>query len=382
MAFPTVDLHWILSVLYSCVISHTCVVAMMYYMRLNCRMSIKVRSNAVHNVARVLYYVRIHSAPEQVHWIRIVPKVVHHSKPPRLTLYFSRSAEGFLYFCFMYSSKEKIGDVVSLVLSYYRDHGRLFPWRETSDPYHILVSECMLQQTQTDRVIPKYNSFIKKFPNIWFLASADRRDALAVWNGLGYNRRAVALHDAAKMITEVNGGIVPRAKEDLLTLPGIGDYTAGAVLAFAYNDPVVVVETNIRTVVFHHCVRKKKEIEDNVVYFFIEKMLLHAVDLGVSPRVFYSAMMDYGSHLKSVGVRVNRRSRHYVKQKKFNGSVRQARGTLLRFFLTTKKGVSDDRLKFFGTQRIKEGLSGLISDGLIEKRGKYYYLAETDNFTK
>lgn len=277
-----------------------------------------------------------------------------------------------LYFILMYSSvKEKIDDTVSLVLLYYENHKRLFPWRESSDPYHILVSEYMLQQTQTERVVPKYLSFLKQFPNVDSLARARRRDVLALWSGLGYNRRAVALHNAAKMLTD---GIVPQTKEDLLTLPGVGEYTAGAVLAFAYDEPVVIIETNIRTVIFHHCVQGRKEIADDAVYSFVEKMLRCAIERGISPRVFYSAMMDYGSYLKLSGVRMNSRSRHYVKQKKFDGSVRQARGTLLRFFVVADEGVSGENLQYLEVQRIKEGLAGLVADGLVEKRGKYYYL--------
>ena len=234
----------------------------------------------------------------------------------------------------------------------------------------FLVSEFMLQQTQTDRVVPKYVSFIERFPDIDSLASADRRDVFVLWNGLGYNRRAAALHGAAKVLMEVYGGIVPQVKEDLLALPGVGEYTAGAVLVFAYDESDVVIETNIRTVVFHHCIREGKKIKDDDVYFFVKEMLCCAVGCGISPRMFYSAMMDYGSHLKSLGVRTNSRSRHYVKQKKFDGSVRQARGALLRFFVDADKGVSGEKLRHLKVQRIEEGLSGLIADGLVEKRGK------------
>ena len=118
----------------------------------------------------------------------------------------------------------------------------------------------------------------------------------------------------------------------------------------------------------------KRGVKDDVVYSFTEKMLCHAMGNGVSPRIFYSAVMDYGSYLKSAGVYENSRSRHYVKQSKFDGSVRQARGALLRFFINVDRGVSEKRLQCLKVQRIEEGLSGLIADGLVEKRGKYYYL--------
>lgn len=308
--------------------------------------------------------------------IRAASKIAHpKGSLGQTSITFLGLAEGFFIpFIFMYSSKKKIGSVVFLMLSYYRSHRRSFPWRDTTDPYHVLVSEYMLQQTQTDRVVPKYISFLKSFPDVGTLARASRRDVLTLWSGLGYNRRAVALHNAAKIIADAYDKCVPNTKETLLTLPGVGDYTAGAVLAFAYNKPVIIVETNIRTVVFHYCVREKGRIEDGVVHSFVEKMLCYAVGHGISPRVFYSAMMDYGSYLKSSGVRVNTLSQHYVKQKSFDGSVRQARGTLLRFLVVADKGVSEKKLECLEVQRIKEGLSGLVADGLVEKRGKYYYL--------
>ena len=275
------------------------------------------------------------------------------------------------------SSKEKISTVVSHILAYYKNNGRLFPWRETTDPYHILVSEYMLQQTQTDRVVPKYSSFLQKFPSVASLSRAMRKEVLALWSGLGYNRRAVALHNAAKMIINVYDGDIPQTKEDLLTLPGVGEYTAGAILAFAYNKPVIVIETNIRTVVLHHCVRKKKKVGDDVIGFFVKQLLQNAIKRKVAPRDFYSAMMDYGTHLKAQGVRTNPRSKHYTKQSKFDGSIRQARGVLLRHFIAIEKGVTEKQLHNLNTNRINEGLTGLLAEGVIEKRGKYYYLAES-----
>ena len=274
------------------------------------------------------------------------------------------------------TSKEKISDVVSCVLTHHEKEGRSFPWRETTDPYHILVSEYMLQQTQTDRVEPKYISFLKKFPKVTSLACATRKEVLTLWSGLGYNRRAIALHNAAKNLVTVYDGAVPKTKEALLTLPGVGEYTAGAVLAFAYNKPVIVVETNIRTVVLHHCARKKKGVKDEAISLFTEQLLQSALNRGSTPRIFYSAMMDYGTHLKSQGVRTNARSKHYTKQGKFDGSVRQARGALLRLLIAAEKGVSKKQLQGLKVHRINEGLAGLLTEGLVEKKGKYYYLTK------
>ena len=274
----------------------------------------------------------------------------------------------------MHVSKEKINTVVSLVLSYYEKHGRSFPWRETEDPYCVLVSEYMLQQTQVGRVEDKFSFFIDRFPDVVSLAEADRKDVLLLWSGLGYNRRAIALHEAASVLVDEYGGSVPENREMLLGLPGVGEYTSGAVLVFAYNEPIVIIETNIRTVIFHHYLGRGGVV-DAELFFFVEKMLQHASVLGASPKVFYSAMMDYGSHLKSIGIHTNPLSKHYTKQKRFEGSVRQARGELLRFFIAAEKGVSKERLNDIGVSRVEEGLVGLVSDGLIERRGKYYYLS-------
>ncbi len=273
-------------------------------------------------------------------------------------------------------SKEKSNDVLSHVLLHYKNNQRTLPWRETDNPYHILISEYMLQQTQADRVVPKYISFLKKFPKVTALASSTRKEVLTLWSGLGYNRRATALHDAAKILVAEHDSVVPENKETLLTLPGVGEYTAGAVLAFAYNRPVIIIETNIRTVLLHHCIQKKKEVADKTISVFVKRLLQNALERKVSPRIFYSAMMDYGAHLKSQGVRTNARSKHYTKQSKFDGSIRQARGALLRLFISTEKGISKKQLQTVQVERINEGLTGLLTEGVIEKRGKYYYLAK------
>src|SRR3989344_7710205 len=123
------------------------------------------------------------------------------------------------------------------------------PWRKTKDPYKILVSEVMLQQTQVDRVIPFYNRFVKKYPTARALARAKLRDVLKEWNGLGYNRRAKFLHEAAKQLGKSD---FPKTAEEIENLPGVGHYTARAVAAFAFNKPEVFIETNIRTVFFYH----------------------------------------------------------------------------------------------------------------------------------
>ena len=216
------------------------------------------------------------------------------------------------------------------------------PWRKTRDPYKILVSELMLQQTQVARVIPKYTNFIKLFPSYKALANAPLSKVLGEWQGLGYNRRAKFLHETAKIITEKHKGKFPKRVEEIESLPGIGPYTARAISTFAYNQPEVFIETNIRTV-FTRFYRggptSAKSVDDKELMPLIERDLRNS---KMEPRDFYAALMDYGSYLKANGVRINNKSKHYTKQSKFEGSARQKRATALRDAL--KKGASEKEL--------------------------------------
>jgi len=149
--------------------------------------------------------------------------------------------------------KKKIKEIQKIVWAHYEKYGRHnLPWRKTRNPYRVLVSEIMLQQTQVARVIPKYKAFLKQFPTLESLSKAPLRDVLIAWQGLGYNRRAKALHALAELVVTAHKGRMPTMFEELIRLPGIGPYTAGAVCAFAYNTPVPILETNIRTILFHH----------------------------------------------------------------------------------------------------------------------------------
>ena len=268
---------------------------------------------------------------------------------------------------------EKVDRVFSEIISHHRADPRSFPWRDTDDPYRILVSEYMLQQTQTDRVVPKYLSFTEKFPTVRDLARATGREVLALWIGLGYNRRATALHRAAQIIVERHGGEVPDTEEGLRGLPGVGAYTAAAVMAFAHNREVVLIETNIRTVVLHHFFRDKRGVDDSAVLRYVARLLAAAVREGISPRTFYSACMDYGAHLKRSGIRTNTRSKGYVPQTAFPGSVRQARGSILRLCVRCRGGVPPERISALGMSRSDEALANLVADGtLCRRRGRYY----------
>src|SRR5215218_8549239 len=135
------------------------------------------------------------------------------------------------------------------LLGWFRDHARELPWRQTRDPYAILVSEVMLQQTQVDRVIPYYTRFLERFPTVEDLASAATSDVIRIWSGLGYNRRAVNLQRAARVVVSEHGGSFPDDPADLKKLPGIGAYTAGAIAAFAHERDVAFLDTNMRRVI-------------------------------------------------------------------------------------------------------------------------------------
>ncbi|HVZ11393.1 MAG TPA: A/G-specific adenine glycosylase [Candidatus Paceibacterota bacterium] len=194
------------------------------------------------------------------------------------------------------------------------------------DPYRIFVSEIMLQQTQTSRVVEKYRRFIKLFPNFQSLAAASTADVLWAWQGLGYNRRALFLQRAARIVTGQWNGVLPADPARLVTLPGVGPNTAGSIAAFAFNKPVVFIETNIRRVFLHFFFKDAASVPDAAVREYVSQTLD-----SHHPRDWYYALMDYGAMLAKTIPNPNRRSRHYAKQSRFEGSFRQVRGEILRF---------------------------------------------------
>lgn len=213
----------------------------------------------------------------------------------------------------------------SLILDHYAWAGREMPWRERPSPYWVFVSEMMLQQTQVSRVITKFPPFIERFPSFAALASAPFREVLVQWSGLGYNRRARFMHRAAQHIVTEFAGLLPRTPKELQALPGIGPNTAGSISAFAFNQPVVFIETNIRRVFLHFFFTDQENVHDRDIYPVIEATLVHD-----DPRRWYWALMDYGVALTRVTENPNRRSRHYTRQKPFDGSDRQLRGRILK----------------------------------------------------
>lgn len=249
----------------------------------------------------------------------------------------------------------------------YRD----MPWRKDTRPYYVLVSELMLQQTQVDRVIPKFNAFIGQFPDEKTLATASLGDVLRLWNGLGYNRRAKFLHEAAKKIMTVHGGTFPDMYENILALPGVGQSTAGAIMAYAFNKPVVFIETNIRTVYFHHFFHDDVKISDKELVQLVQKTL----DMA-HPREFYWALMDYGTWLKKNRVHVISKSKHYKKQAALKGSVREIRGQIIRLLAA---GIMDTKTideTFKNDPRLQPALDGLVREGLIEKTNDNFHLTK------
>jgi A/G-specific adenine glycosylase len=273
-------------------------------------------------------------------------------------------------------NSNKILEFRSLVWKFYETSGRHeLPWRKTHNPYRILVSEVMLQQTQVDRVIPFYQNFLKKFPTIRVLAMAPLSEVLIAWQGLGYNRRAKMLHLAAKEVVDNHKGKFPKSVEELELLPGIGPYTARAVAAFAYNQDVVFIETNLRTVITHHFFKDSEQVSDKEILEVIAHVFPTPTPTR-GAREWYAALMDYGSYLKRSGVRINAKSKTYTKQSKFTGSDREARGAILKEL--AKGSQSKERLLgLLGDSRtvqLEKQIGKLIRESLIEKRGRLFSL--------
>ena len=227
----------------------------------------------------------------------------------------------------------------------------------------------MLQQTQVERVIQKFKLFISIFPDFPSLARAELKDVLSVWQGLGYNRRALALVRAAQTVTSEYGGNLPAKLEDLAKLSGVGRTTASSLQAFAFNKPAVFIETNIRRVFIHHFFEGKENIKDNDILPFVEATLDKS-----NSGMWYHALMDYGAMLKKEIPNPNIRSLHYKKQPPFKNSDRQIRGAILRILLE-KSPLSSPEIKekiHNPATRIRKIINQLEREGLVQKRkGRY-----------
>jgi A/G-specific adenine glycosylase len=260
-----------------------------------------------------------------------------------------------------------------MVLAYYDRSGRDMPWRNTTDPYQILVSEIMLQQTQVERVNTKFPEFIHAFMDFSSLAAAPLSSVLAVWQGLGYNRRAIALQKCAIRVMDEYNGTLPADVSTLATFPGIGGATASSIAAFAFNQPVVFIETNIRRVFIHFFFADTGKISDSEIFPVVEKALYYD-----NPRVWYWALMDLGTFLKKTVSNPNRRSKHYIRQAPFEGSDRKIRGIIIRFLIECP-GASEKKIVDFCNEdpiRIKRILDSLHSEGFIISRKNLFFISE------
>lgn len=266
-------------------------------------------------------------------------------------------------------SLKEIQGFQSAILDFYHLESRSFPWRETRNPYSIMVSEFMLQQTQTNRVLIKYLEWHTRFPTIESLAKASLSDVLSQWVGLGYNRRARFLHESAKLILQDYAGVVPKDPDILDSLPGIGPYTARAISTFAYGIPHTFIETNIRSVFIFFFFSDVPSVDDKEILLLIEQTVYLE-----DPRTWYYALMDYGSVLKKKIKNPNRKSKHYTKQSKFDGSLRQARGSVIRHLgIYGKDSLESIAIKEnLPLKRIIEAAKALQNEGMVaEIEGVY-----------
>lgn len=255
------------------------------------------------------------------------------------------------------------------IWNYYHENGRQFSWRSTNDPYAILISEVMLQQTQTHRVAPKYELWLAEFPNFQALADAPLRDVLSAWQGLGYNRRGMYLQKVAQRVMAEHQGHLPANPIILETFPGIGKNTAGSICAFAFNMPITFIETNIRAVYIHSFFKDKEAVHDKELLPLIAQTVDHK-----NPREWYYALMDYGVFLKQQCKNPSRKSAHHAKQSKFEGSHRQIRGAILRALdqhaeLDLQALVAHANRE---SDRVQKALDELIQEGFLKKQASFF----------
>ncbi len=245
------------------------------------------------------------------------------------------------------------------IFDFYRLHRRSFPWRETTDRYAVMISEIMLQQTQAERVVPRFEAWLQHFPDITHLASAPLREVLALWSGLGYNSRAVRLHHCASIISDCYGGVVPSNPQLLKKLPGIGEYTCRSIPVFADNLDLAAVDTNIRRIMIHEF-----RLPEDTPVSKVQELADAALPYGQS-RDWHNALMDYGAlelTSKKTGIRP------LTKQSKFQGSKRWYRGQLIRELVHSDVMFLEEIEEKYANcpWNLAEILSDLIHEGLVE----------------
>ncbi len=260
-------------------------------------------------------------------------------------------------------------------------HSYTFPWRKTRNPYHIFISEVMLQQTQIPRVLVKYPPFLNKFPDIQSLASAPLRAVLAVWSGMGYNRRAQYLKKTAEKIHTEHGGKLPQDEKTLRALPGIGPYTARAIRCFAFGICEPFIETNIRRVIIHEFFPRKEKVPDSEILKILQ--YIQPQDSN-RQRDWYYALMDYGRDALKDIPNPNRKSKQYAKQSRFEGSPRYVRAKIISYLLANKKATEEElflslkedrHLADISYEDIARTLADLTKERLIKLSGNFFRIS-------
>ena len=271
-----------------------------------------------------------------------------------------------------YLTPQAVAEFRSLIYDHFRRNRREMAWRQTDDPYRILVSEIMLQQTQVQRVETKYREFIAAFPDFPSLARAPLREVLRVWQGMGYNRRAIALQKIAQRVLTEYDGRLPESEKALRTFPGIGAATAGALVAFAFNKPTVFLETNIRRVFLHVFFPGREGVKDSEILPLLEATLDRE-----NPRQWYYALMDCGVALKKQSHNPNRRSAHYTRQSPFEGSDRQVRSLILKTLLANPRLSVGELLEVVGkgAKRTERIIDQLGEEGFLVREGDLLWIS-------
>ena len=247
------------------------------------------------------------------------------------------------------------------IFNFYSQNQRVFPWRETTDRYAVMISEIMLQQTQAERVVPRFEAWLKSFPGISHLAAAPLREVLALWSGLGYNSRALRLHRSASIIMDCYDGVVPSQPELLKKLPGIGAYTSRSIPVFADNLDVAAVDTNIRRIIIHEFT-----LPEDISATKLQEVADTLLPLGQS-RQWHNALMDYGALMltsKKSGIRP------LTRQSKFQGSKRWYRGQLIKQLVQSEELFLEEIQEKYADcpWELEEIIHELIQEGLIEHR--------------
>ncbi len=272
------------------------------------------------------------------------------------------------------------------LLAWYEPRRGAYPWRSSRDPYRVLVSEVMLQQTQASRVVPAFTHFLRRFPSVHALARAPRRDVLLAWNGLGYNRRAVALSEAARTIVLRHAGRVPADPAALRALPGVGPYTASAVASISFGVPIPAIDTNARRIV-----ARVFEATDDVGPARVRELADAWLDTR-DPGAWNQALMDLGREvcrpqprcdacpLRGVCAFVARRARPSAPRRRqgpFDGSFRQVRGAVVRALRARGSATTDQLVEITGAdaERLTEAVRRLTVEGLLELSGARVRLA-------